>query len=825
MPSRQIRKSRSPVFAAVGALALVVILVIAGIELAREFDRARNHRAEATRSFETRSQIQRVFSLMQDAETGQRGYIITGDDRFLEPYHAANATLAAQLTMLRRQMAQDRSQTADIAELERDIARKRQILARTIDLRRRLGPAAASAEVSEGEGKAAMDDIRRVVSRMVDREAGHLEQARVLAETRTRRTEWMVSSLFFALMVLTLGGGFLLWRYLTTRQALLATVSANAARQEAILDSAIDTIITLNPSGSIESINRAGRKMFGYTAAELDRRDISLLIDLAGDGGGDAPFLTRLGEKLGALESGRLVREMSGRRKDGSTFPVDVALGAMEQPTGIHVVAIVRDISERRRIEEMKDEFVSTVSHELRTPMTSVAGSLGLLAGGAAGELPEKAVRLIAIAQANSQRLVRLINDILDIEKIESGKLSLASETLNLRDIAERSIEGVRGYSESLGVELRLAEEHDAPVRGDADRLIQVVTNLLSNAAKFSPQGGEVLVSVLPERRLARLSVRDFGPGIPEGFRSRIFSKFAQADGSDSRTQGGTGLGLAISREIAERHGGRLWFESAPGEGATFHLDLPLMTETGPSSAEGPKLLIVEDDLDAAHTLRDLMERDGFQADIVGTADAAYRAAVGDGYSALLVDLNLPDGDGIGLIRSLRDAEQTRDIPIIVISGDAARGKARGAALEVLDWMDKPINGDRLRHVVAGAMGVQAERPRVLHVEDDVDVLSVVSSTLGGVADVEAARTLSDARQSLSRSRPDLVILDLGLPDGSGLDLLKDLTDASGRAIPVVVYSAQDMDGALKTGVDAVLTKSRASLTTLTRTVRRLTIR
>ena len=822
MSSRFPRLPRTTLLAMIAGAGMVLLLGFVGYELTKEFNSARAQRQATADSHETRAQLQRVFSLMQDAETGQRGFVITGDEAFLEPYDAAQASLDAQISLLRAQMADDAAQAAEIALLEGLIARKRAIMQQTIALRRTGGLEAAGSEVANRSGKAAMDDIRQVVGQMVQREAGRLVQTSRAADDRTRRTELITQGLFGALIALTIGGGLLLWRYIITRRRLLEQVRATAARHEAIFNSAIDAIITLNPSGSIETINTAAERMFGYRGAELDRRDVSLILDLTDDGA--APFLTRLGESQGALERG-LLRELTARKRNGTQFPVDVALGAMVLPTGTHVVAIIRDISERRRVEAMKDEFVSTVSHELRTPMTSVAGSLGLLAGGAAGELPEKAVRLVAIAQANSQRLVRLINDILDIEKIEAGKLSLAAEPLDLRDIAIRSIEGAAGYAEALGVSLNLIDGVAAPVRGDGDRLVQVVTNLLSNAAKFSPRGGEVLINVLPERRLARLSVKDFGPGVPESFRSRIFSKFAQADGSDSRAQGGTGLGLAISREIAERHGGRLWFESTPGEGATFHLDLPLRAESWDSQAVGPKLLIVEDDADAAATLRDLLERDGFAADIVGRADAALSAAVDDGYSAVLVDLTLPDGDGIGLIRALRDIEKTRHLPVIVISGDAARGRARGASLEVLDWLDKPINELRLRSVVADAMGVSSnEKPRLLHVEDDSDVLAVVASTLHELVDIEQARSLADARKAIALRRPDIVVLDLGLPDGSGLDLLEELSDENGRAIPVVVYSAQDMDAALKGGVDAVLTKSRVSLTTLTRTVRRLTI-
>jgi DNA-binding response OmpR family regulator len=485
----------------------------------------------------------------------------------------------------------------------------------------------------------------------------------------------------------------------------------------------------------------------------------------------------------------------------------------------------VRDISERRRIEQLKDEFVSTVSHELRTPLTSIAGSLGLLAGGAAGPLPEKAGRLIQIAQANSQRLVRLINDILDIEKIESGKLRLEMAPLDLRDIAAGAIEGVRGYAEELGVLLTLSEGEAAPVRGDADRLIQVVTNLLSNASKFSPRGGEVQVAVDPERRVARLSVKDRGPGIPDAFRARIFSKFAQADGSDTRTKGGTGLGLAIAREIAERHGGRLWFESSEGEGATFHLDLPLAIQSDARfDDEGPRLLIVEDDIDAAEILRTMLESDGFGADIVTTGREGLAAARSGVHAAVLVDLQLPDADGIGLIRALRAGPATRHLPVVVVSADTARGKARGRSLEVVDWLEKPFDQARLRQAVAAIYErASGERPVILHVDDDRDILEITASALAGTANMVGAESLAAARAVLARQRPALVILDLGLPDGSGLELLGELGDEHGRTVPVIVYSAQEMDGTVADRVEAVLTKSRTSLAGLARTVRRLT--
>jgi CheY-like chemotaxis protein len=361
----------------------------------------------------------------------------------------------------------------------------------------------------------------------------------------------------------------------------------------------------------------------------------------------------------------------------------------------------------------MKDEFVSTVSHELRTPLTSIAGSLGLLKGGAGGPLPDTAGRLISIAASNSERLVRLINDILDMEKIAAGSMPFDMRPLELRGLLTKSLDGLSGYAEQLGVSLVLEPGPEIEVSGDIDRLMQVTTNLLSNAAKFSPTGGVVRVSASLHGEGARVSVRDHGPGIPEAFRARIFSKFAQADSSDTRQKGGTGLGLAIAREIVEQHGGRLHFDTEVGQGTVFHVDLP-MAQAAPAVITQPQ-----------------------------------------------------------------PAKETR----------ASRG--------------------------AGA-----PRPLVLHVEDDPDVGEVVFAALGESAEVLTVTSLAAARRVLKSRRPNVIILDLGLPDGSGELLLPEL---SRGGVPVILYSAQDMEGRLRDQVSAALTKSRSSVDGLVSTVRRLT--
>jgi PAS domain S-box-containing protein len=441
--------------------------------------------------------------------------------------------------------------------------------------------------------------------------------------------------------------------------------------------------------------------MFGYDPEELVRRDVGLLFEMAPDVGAIETFLERLQRKRGG-EIGK-IQEFWGRRKDGSTFPTDVAVSPAPLADGLRFVAIVRDVTERKQIDQMKNEFVSTVSHELRTPLTSIAGSLGLLAGGAAGELPDRAARLIKIAHTNSERLVRLINDILDIEKIESGKMTFDLKPVALLPLLDQTLQANRAFAEGYGVELELDRSHDdAVVVADPDRLVQVITNLVSNAAKFSSRGGAVRVSVHPLDRRYRISVADRGSGIPEEFKGRIFSKFAQADGSDTRQKGGTGLGLSIVREIVTRMGGTVSFDSVAGEGATFHVDLPADQQRAPAAEPRPG------------------------------------------------------------------------------------------------------------------------QPHILHVDDDSDVLRVVASAFEERAQLRSVINLAEAREALRECRFALVILDVALPDGSGLDLLPTLRGASPRPVPVVVFSAQDAGPELSEAVDVVLTKSRASLQRLIDTVEEL---
>ena len=237
---------------------------------------------------------------------------------------------------------------------------------------------------------------------------------------------------------------------------------------------------------------------------------------------------------------------------------------------------ITEDISERKKVDHLKNEFISTVSHELRTPLTSISGSLGLLANNAVGELPGKASKLAHIAYRNSQQLTFLINDLLDMEKLVAGKMPFRSEHYVLQDLVHESVENIATFAQQRDIDLQVSELPAVTVHVDRQRLNQAITNLLSNAIKFSPAGASVDIFVTQREESVRLCIRDHGEGIAPDFREQIFQKFSQADASDRRASGGTGLGLAITRELMTRMNGTVDYESTPGMGATFWLELPV---------------------------------------------------------------------------------------------------------------------------------------------------------------------------------------------------------------------------------------------------------
>ncbi len=507
----------------------------------------------------------------------------------------------------------------------------------------------------------------------------------------------------------------------------------------------------------------------------------------------------------------------SSEYRMGDAWVAGSAVGLRDGNGGLAgFLGSITDITERKRVEKLKNEFISTVSHELRTPLTSIRGSLGLVSNGVTGALPPKARTMLDIAVKNCDRLVALVNDILDIEKVASGKLVFKMQVFEIGALLAQVVEATRPYADSLGVHLKLeAPAEGMTVHADAERLVQVITNLVSNACKFSPKGRAVTVRSSRIGGRVRVEVEDHGAGIPEEFRPHIFQKFAQAASRDDANRKGTGLGLAISKALIENMAGTIGFTSRTGAGCVFHVELPeRKLEQAPAAEQRrrPRILICEDEKDIAEVLRAMLDQEGFDADVALTLGEARQLLKRGSYAAMTLDLVLPDGHAFPFMRELRLDPATAALPLIVLSAclDDGEQQLGGHAFGVIDWLEKPIAPGRLSRAL-GVVLAAGRRPRILHVEDDPDITQVVQKLLQDTADVDQAGTVLEAWEMLKRRDYDLLLLDVGLPDGSGLELLPALRKSSSTPIPSVIFSAQELSPRTARHVSAALLKSKTS--------------
>ncbi len=357
------------------------------------------------------------------------------------------------------------------------------------------------------------------------------------------------------------------------------------AETDSVLNSAAEGIYVIDAHGCISMMNPSAERMTGFRIEDVRGQLLHPILHHTKRDG--TPYPVEECPTWEVVRSGapRHVRNEVFWRKDGTWFPVDytaVPIRPEYELTG--VVITFHDITEQLAIERMKDEFIAVVSHELRTPLTSLRASLGLLSGSVLGQLPERAQRMTEVALSNTDRLIRLVSDILDLERINSGQSTMDLQYADTRDLIDRAVDGVAGVSEASGIPV-VNRASSLTVLVDSDRIVQTLTNLLSNAIKFSEDGSEVVVEAHRDEGFARFSVHDQGRGIPPDKLEAIFSRFQQVDSSDSRQKGGTGLGLTIARSIVQQHGGRIWVESKPGHGSTFYFTVQLAPTRQPPVA------------------------------------------------------------------------------------------------------------------------------------------------------------------------------------------------------------------------------------------------
>ncbi|KRB03082.1 response regulator [Rhizobacter sp. Root16D2] len=918
-----------------------------------------------THTIEVGQQLQTLLSAVKDAETGQRGFLLTGNELYLDPYTTARAALPGLVRRVRELTVDNPRQTQRIDTIDRLTTEKLGELAETVELRRAGNVEQALAVVRTDRGRATMNRIRTLVADMDDDERGLLAGRQgdwQDAVNLSSNITWIGSALLLFLIAVAMamssrehlarearawvrsgqmgigervqgehrldalgervlsylaqymgarvgalyiaesdgrfrrfaahgldggsvaaelhpGDGLLGQVLKDARPVRVTDVPAGYLPVTSALGRADPTELLLAPAlvdGVVQAVVELGflhrtheaeqelllRVSEALAVAVRTAKDRTRLEELLEETQRQAEELQAQQEELRVSneeleEQGRVLKE-SQAQLEAQQAEMEQTNAQLEEQTQLlehqkdnlaaAQVTLTEKAGELERANQYKSEFLANMSHELRTPLNSTLILAKLLADNKAGNLDAEQVKFAQTIADAGNDLLALINDILDLSKIEAGKVEVQIEPVLVSRIVESLNANFQPAAQQKGLSFSTAIEPGTPQRieSDAQRVGQVLNNLLSNALKFTA-AGEVSVHVAPDGDgMLSFAVRDSGIGIAEHQQEIIFEAFRQADGSTHRKYGGTGLGLSISRDLARLLGGDIAVRSTPGEGSVFTLTLPVARAEGAAATQPPAapgaeppaaahlpgpqramqhemqremppppktlqprvldddrdqlapgkrlILVVEDDMRFAAILRDLIHEAGFQCLLAHTAGDGIRAALDFKPSAILLDMNLPDHSGLGVLDQLKRSPQTRHVPVHVISvadysQEALQRGAIGYAL-------KPVKREQLVEALRRleAKFMQSVR-RVLVVEDDARQRESIRHLLGTddvqITDVANA---GEALAALQSTTFDCMVMDLNLPDLSGYELLEKMSGQDDVAFPpVIVYTGRSL--------------------------------
>ncbi|MGY8564484.1 response regulator [Paracidovorax citrulli] len=933
-------------------LAVMLFFLGSGFLAGKNIRTIRDGNALVIRSQETMTALGDVLSAVQDAETGQRGYLLTGDESYLEPYRTALGLASTRLDTVEKALADDPAQGDRLKLLARRVQDKLDELHETIELRRAQGLEPALAVVTSNRGKAAMDDIRARLAAM-----GAIEldkRARRLAEMESAYNTALSSGAASAVLgiVLTIFIAILLRRHTRARerdvwlqrgQLELATATGGDLDSNELARSSLSFLagftgaeagmLFVPAENGFQQIGAVGtaaasdgsdalRGSNSLLGRAVDEKRVLVVSDLppgyftvsSGLGQAQPRHLViapsvHEGEVTGVMELGffgavpshvvELLELASGdmavalrsafyraklsellaqtqqqsealqvqseelrvsneeleehsRALRASQHELEEQQAELEQTNSLLFEqsqqleeerdklsransAVVAESRKVQRASQYKSEFLANMSHELRTPLNSALILSKLLGDNRHGNLTEEQVKFARTIHSSGTDLLNLINEILDLSKIEAGHVEVHAERFDigklLNDIG--ALLGPVATEKGLTLDISMTPDCPAVIESDRQRIEQILKNLLSNALKFTETGGVTVSASATRGGQVTFSVTDSGIGIAVEQQSRIFEAFQQADGSISRRYGGTGLGLSISQELARLLGGDITVKSEPGKGSCFQLAVaahltkeeraavsptlpaaasdrsptsaparPMPPPTLHADATGTRdrnngrglILIVEDDVAFAQIVSDLATEMGFRTRVAHTATDALAAARAELPYAIVLDMGLPDQSGLSVLDVLKHDMRTRHIPIHVVSASDHSHKA--LALGAVGYLGKPASLDELAGVLNSLERRLLQRPRlVLVVEDDAVQLDAVRELLA-LADVKTigARSASECVEALGQHTFDCMVLDLTLPDASGFELLENLSAHDAPALPpVIVYTGRVM--------------------------------
>ncbi len=563
----------------------------------------------------------------------------------------------------------------------------------------------------------------------------------------------------------------------------------------AVLDSVSEAIVLVGPDATFLTVNKRAVELFGIAAEEVLGRKFSEVMPLIERIFADpVGFAQRVRKTAGdaSSEFSDVLLQVWPERRELQLFSTPVTMSG-----GRHLgrLYVYRDITRERELDRMKSEFVAMVSHELRTPMTSIKGYVDLLLDGEVGELQPEQTEFLSIVRNNADRLVSLINDLLDISRIEAGRIELRRSSVDVAALIETVATSFRPQMEAHLQRLELHVPPDLPpVAGDQDRIAQILTNLLSNAHKYTPRSGGISISAGLEGDQVRVQVCDSGIGMSADEQAQLFTKFFRADHQTVQEAPGTGLGLAITRSLVEAHGGAICVDSAPGRGSTFTFTLPIsylpLEEHAEASGTGAGglVLVVDDEPEVAGLVRRYLERAGYEVAEAHTGAEALRLARERQPRLITLDVILPGGDGFTVLEWLKNDPATAAIPVVMLSilPDVGRGKLLGA----VDYLNKPVKDRVLLDHIRRILG-RHDPKHVLLADGDAGSRALLGQLLERAGyRVSQAAASPEVLELAARERPSLILMDAhlpGLPTAAALRQLR--ANPASADIPVVLMT------------------------------------
>jgi PAS domain S-box-containing protein len=631
-------------------------------------------------------------------------------------------------------------------------------------------------------GKSVMDllhpDYREVVRERIQRSLATGQPAPPLTEKFIRLDGTVIDVEVTAVPIIWEGRPAMqvVFRDITERKRMEEELKASEERYRDLFENANDGIYILDRAGRIVSFNRKAEEITGYTVEEVRGQSYTLLVS----SGPERKKARRAFLKNMRGQPDKT--ELTIIRKDGREVILELSTRPILQGGQIvGIQGIARDITERKELERLKSDFISTVSHELRTPLTSIKGYVDLVLAGDVGPLTPEQKEFLTIVSQNTTRLTELINDLLEIERLESGRIEFEFAELDLAEVLENVARSLHVNAEQKGLEFLTEIPSGLKVRGDRERLAQVFLNLLSNAIKYTP-AGTVELRAHQEDDAIVVEVRDTGIGLSESDLQKLFQKFFRSDNPYVRKVGGTGLGLSIAKAIVERHGGTITVTSQLGQGSTFTVRLPALARP-----ERPLVLVIEDEVAIARLIAKYIEKMGYRAVTAYSAREGFDQAVRLKPDLITLDVLMPDLDGFALIQQLKAHPETAHIPVIFLS--IVQDRQQGLRLGASAFLTKPIDERKFYETVRALLEPRGQP--VLVVDDDRDYAQLLKRLLERQGfSVELAHDGDDALRKILSKRYQLVILDKNLPKRSGLDVLQEMRNSrSLHRVPVIVIS------------------------------------